>query len=159
MRMMAEPHGITARRYRVVADGATITEISFALFGPSTAMPIAGRAYRLRRAGLLRDDFALETDDGTPVAKARQGNALRHDFEVVVGARRLHLRAESSLRSDYLLLDGDQRIGALHPAGPMRRGVEADLPDSLPLEARIFVLWVVLTLWRGRRVTRAGAGD
>jgi hypothetical protein len=37
----------------------------------------------------------------------------------------------------------------------LRRGVAADLPDDLELAAGVFLLWVILLLWRGRRVTRA----
>jgi hypothetical protein len=157
--MTAEPQGVTARRYSIVGDGAPVAEISFPAFGPSTATPIAGQVYRLRRAGVLRERFTLTPEaGGMAVASATQRDAMRRDFAVEVGGRRLSLRAESLLRSGYLLLAGDQTIGSLRPAGLLRRGVEADLPDDLPLEARVFVVWVVLLLWRARRITRADAG-
>lgn len=72
------------------------------------------------------------------------------------------LRAVSLWRSEYQLLDlldSERIVGSIRPAGALRRGVEATLPDDLPLEVRVFILWVVLLLWRGRRVTRAAASD
>ncbi len=160
MRMTADPQGAAGRSYSVVAEGEPVTELRFPALGPSTATAIAGQVYRMRRTGVLREQFTLETDAGrTPVASATQRDPLRRAFAVAVGARRLSLRAESPLRSDYLLLEGDQIVGALRPAGPRRRGIEASLPDDLPLEACVFLLWVVLLRWRVRRPTRASAGQ
>ena len=138
MRMTAEPQGLITRRYSIVAEDAPVAEISFPTFGPSTASPIGGQPYRLRRAGVLRERFTLAPDvaGALPVASATQRDPLRREFAVEVGARRLSLRATSLLRSGYLLLDGAQTIGAVHPMGA-----------------------VVLLLWRGRRVTRASAGE
>lgn len=161
MRMTAEPQGLITRRYSIVAEGAPVVAISLPAFGPSTASPIGGQTYRLRRVGVLRERFTLEpaVAGALAVASATQRDPLRREFTVEVGARRLTLRSASLLRSDYLLLDGAQTIGTLHPVGALRQSVEADLPDDLPLEARVFIVWVVLLLWRGRRVTRASAGE
>ncbi|HEX8995142.1 MAG TPA: hypothetical protein VF812_03840 [Ktedonobacterales bacterium] len=156
MRMTAEPEGLITRRYHILAGDAPITEISFPLFGPSTATPIAGSVYHLRRTGVLRDDFMLESAGGETVAQARQVSWLRHEFAIESGARRLTLRAAFPLRSEYLLAEGDRIVGSLRPAGPLWRRVEAELPDDLPVEARVFLLWVVLWLWR-RDQRRRGA--
>lgn len=155
MRMIAEPQDVTIRRYGVARDGESVGELSFPTFGPSTATPIAGLRYRMRRAGVLRDTFTLVVD-GAPVAHATQRDTLRREFAVEAGERLLSLRAESLLRSGYLLLEGNRVVGSLRPAGLLRRGIEADLPDDLPLEVGVFLLWVVLLLWRRSRVTRAG---
>lgn len=169
MRMTAEPQGVLRRRYTVTADGAPITEIDFPPLAPSRATPsratpIAGQRYRLRRSGVLRERFTLERDqaaqDGSrAIASATQRDPRRREFAVEAGERRLVLRAVSLLRSDYQLLDGEHSIGAIHPAGALHRGAEADFPDDLPLEVCVFLLWVVLLLWRGRRVTRAATSD
>lgn len=156
MRMTAEPQDALARRYRLLADGATITEITFPALGPSTATPIGGQTYRLRRSGVLRDHFTLEADrGGAEIASITQRDPLRREFAVEVGARRLMLSATSPLHSDYHLLEDGRRVGEVRPRGALRHGAEADLPDALPLEARVFVLWVTLLLWRRRQVTRA----
>ena len=155
MRMTAEPQDALARRYRLVVGGATVTEITFPALGPSTAAPIDGQTYRLRRTGVLRDHFTLETDGGAVIASATQRDPLRRELAVEVGARRLTLSAASPLHSAYHLLEDERRVGAVHPRGALRHGAEADLPDALPLEASVFVLWVALLLWRRRQVTRA----
>ncbi len=156
MRIVAEPQGALARRYRLLGDGALVTEINFPAFGPSTATPIAGQTYRLRRTGVLRDHFTLGADPtGAVVASATQRDPLRREFLVEVGPQRLILCAASPVRSDYHLLDGQRRVGAVRPLSTLRHGAEADLPESIALEARVFVVWVVLLLWSRRRVTRA----
>lgn len=156
MRMIAEPQSVTSRRYAITRDGALICEISFPTFAPSTATPVAGQMYRLRRLGALRERITLETARGmAPVALLSQRDALRRDYDVEAGARRLGLRAESLLRSGYLLLEDERVVGVVRPSGALHRSVTADLPDDLPLEVGVFLLWAVLLLWRGRRVTRA----
>lgn len=161
MRMTAEPQGVLRQRYTVTVDGAPITEIAFPPLAPSSAGAIAGQTYRLRRSGVLRERFTLERGQGGThaVASATQRDPMRRDFAIEAGERRLVLRAVSLLRSDYQLLDGERPIGAIHPAGALHHGAEAEFPDDLPLEVRVFLIWVVLLLWRGRRVTRAATSD
>ena len=156
MRLIAEPQGVTGRRYRLTREGAPVCEISFPAFGPSIATPIEGQVYRLRRVGALRARFTLEPErSGAPIATMTQRDALRRDYAIEAGVRRLALRAESPLRNDYRLLEGDREVGAIRPSGALRRGITADLPDDLPLAVGVFLLWAVLSLWRQRRVTRA----
>lgn len=161
MRMTAEPLGLLARRYSIVADGAPVTEITFPVFGPSSATPIAGQTYRMRRSGTLRERFMLECDQDETrlVVSATQRDPMRRDFAIETNGRRLTMRAASLLRSEYQLFDGDRPIGAIRPAGALHRGAEADLPNDLPLEVRVFLVWVALLLWRGRRATRAAASE
>jgi hypothetical protein len=157
--MIAEPQGMAARRYSIMANGEPVTEITMPLIGPSIASPIAGRVYHLRRTGVLRESFTLEAAAGAaPVASATQRDPTRREYAIALDERTLTMRAESELRSGYLLIDGDQVVGSVRPAGALRRGIEATLPDDLPLEASVFLVWVVLFLWRGRRVIRAGVG-
>lgn len=156
MRLIAEPRGVTGRRYCLTREGAPICEISFPSFGPSVASPIAGQTYRVRRVGALRARFTLAPErGGEPLATLTQRDALRRDYILAVGERRLDLRAESPLHSGYLLLEEGREVGVIHPSGALRRGVTADLPDDLELAAGVFLLWVILLLWRGRRVMRA----
>ena len=161
MRMTAEPLGILTRRYALVADGAPITEIDVPSLASSSAAPIAGQTYHMRRSGIVRRQFTLEYDgEGAHVvASAIQRDPRRRDFAIEVGERRLTLRAVSLLSSAYQLLDGERVIGAIRPTGALHRGAAADLPDDLPLEACVFLLWTVLLLWRGRRVTQAATNE
>ena len=159
MRMTAEPLGMAARRYSIMANSEPVTEITMPLIGPSIASPIAGRVYHLRRAGVLRESFTLEAEVGAaPVASATQRDPARREYEIVANGRVLTMRSESALHSGYQLIEGAQVVGSVRPTGALRRGIEATLPDDLPLEVKVFLVWVVLFLWRGRRVTRAGVG-
>ena len=159
MRMLAQPQGATAQRYSLTCDATPVAALRLPLFGPSTMTPLAGRRYQLRRTGVLRETFTLEaevaSDADTPSVRATQRDAFHRDYMVEAGERSLTLRMESPLRSGYLLLEDGRVVGALRPAGALRHGVVADLPDDLPLELGVFLVWVVLLLWRGRRITRA----
>lgn len=154
--MTAQPRGFAAQRYRIVSEGEVLTELRFPLFGPSTATPLQGQVYRLRREGVRRNGFSLESASGEIVARAMPHVTGSRAFAVDIAGRRLALRPASRLRSDYTLFDGERAVGMLRPPGPLRRGVVADLPGDLPLEARVFLLWVALALWRRPRALGAG---
>ena len=67
------------------------------------------------------------------------------------------LRMASRLRRRFVLIEGDREIGAIRPAHLFSRSALADLPDDLPLAVRIFMIWLVLLLWK-RDMGNAGGG-
>ena len=152
MRLTAEPQGFTARRYRITSDGQLIVEIALPPFGPSTMSPLAGITYQMRREGAGRAVFTMAAEGASAVARATQRRFGSREYKVAVGLQRFTLRAESLMRSAYRLLQGERVVGFLRPGAALRRGVEAELPDDLSLEASVFLVWIVLFLWRGRRM-------
>lgn len=152
MRLTAEPQGFTARRYRITSAGQPIVEIDLPPFGPSKLTPLAGVTYQMRREGVGRVTFTMAADGAPTVARATQRHFGSRDYEVVIGSERFALRGESLMSSAYRLLDGERLVGVLRPGAAMRRGVEAELPDGVSLEAYVFLVWIVLLLWRRRRM-------
>lgn len=52
-----------------------------------------------------------------------------------------------------VLQEGDEvarldRAGAIRPVSPFRRTAVCDLPDSIPLPVRLFLIFLALVLWK-----------
>jgi hypothetical protein len=110
-------------------------------------LAIEGTTYRARREGIFGGPYILESAAGV-VARATKPSALRRSFIVEHAGRHYTLRATSAFRREIVLLDGDTRIGSISPKGMFTRRAAVDLPSTLPLTVRVFMVWLVVMLWK-----------
>lgn len=125
-------------------DGTPIAVLNHATLG----FTLNGQTYTVRRAGvfapvceLLRDNVAL--------VSARQAPFVNR-YTVTSAGRVWTLKAEEMLARRFGLFDGDARVGGITPSSRFNytRDVSIDLPDELPLEAQVFLMWLMwLVLW------------
>ena len=58
------------------------------------------------------------------------------------------LKAQSSFFRAFELLQGDQRIGVIKPDHVFTRKMTVDLPETMPLTVRLFIIWLVIVMWK-----------
>ena len=110
-------------------------------------LTVEGVTYTARRTGVMSGPFVLESATGV-VARATKPSAFRRSFIVEHAGRQYTLRATSSLRRQFILLDASTRIGSISPEGIFTRRAAVDLPSTLPLTVRVFIIWLTVTLWK-----------
>jgi hypothetical protein len=124
-------------------DGTPIAVLDHARLG----FALNGQTYTIRRAGvfaplyeLLRDNVALVSARQTPFVNR---------YTVTSAGREWRLKAEEMLARRFGLFDGDARVGGITPSSRFNftQDVSIDLPDELPLEARVFLMWLLLWKW------------
>jgi hypothetical protein len=105
-----------------------------------------GQTYTVRRIGIHRS-YELRRD-GDMVAFAK-GVPFVNRSHVTLGDKSLLLKAENFRATRFGLYDGETRIGGVTPAGWFRpwNGATIDMPDTLPLEAQLFVTAMVVDTW------------
>ncbi len=113
--------------------------------------------YPVYREGVFFGSFVLEHEDGAVLATAEKPSLFARRFDVEHDGSTYVLRMASRLRRRFVLIEGDREIGAIRPAHLFSRSALADLPDDLPLAVRIFMIWLVLLLWK-RDMGNAGGG-
>ncbi|MGW5577190.1 hypothetical protein [Micromonospora chokoriensis] len=113
------------------------------------------RRYRLI-GNIWSRRFALVDDQNNVIAEADQ--VTRKQWTVQVGNEAHRLRRASFWSSQQELLAGDRVVGTVKRAGFWGGGVGVDLP-GLPLPAQIFVLGIVLVIWRQQSASAAAAGS
>lgn len=133
--------------FEIAEHGARVGLIDFARFREAAELTAEGCAYRASRQGRARSAFVLERD-GLVVASADKPSGWRRLFSVRWEDRTYELAPESAWRRGYALRSGERVLGTIRPAGWATRKAVADLPDDLPLAVRMFVTWIVLTMWR-----------
>ena len=119
-------------------------------------LTVQGITYTARREGVMSGAFVLESTAGV-VARATKPSALRRSLIVEHLGHQYMLRATSALRREFVLLDGSTRIGSLSPEGLFTRRAAVDLPPTLPLVVRVFIIWLTAMLWKHDEAAAVGA--
>jgi hypothetical protein len=92
-------------------------------------------------------DFLLERD-GVVLARAAKPSAFRSAFEVRHDGRTYELAKESVWHRRFVLRSSNAEIGSLAPRSAFGRAAFATLPEPWPLSLKVFVIWLVVLLWR-----------
>lgn len=140
----AECTGWRSWDYALLEDGAEVAVISGKLLRGVGEVDIAGRPFTI---GSIRGRFELVEDQRT-VAAAVKPAALRRKFAVFLSGRHFTLEAASIRGRDFVLRRDGEEVGRITERGRFRRGLSAALPQGLPLETRVFVVWLTLLAWR-----------
>jgi hypothetical protein len=124
-------------------DGTPIAVLDHARLG----FTLNGEAYTIRRAGVFAPLYEL-LRDGVALVSARQVPFVNR-YTVSSAGREWRLKAEEMLARRFGLFDGDARVGGITPSSRFNytRDIRVDLPDELPLEAQIFLMWLLLWNW------------
>ena len=145
LRMIPKPFSWTFS----VMDGAEpiAHAVDLSWWSDKGEITVQGVTYTARREGVISGAFVLESTAGV-VARALKPSAMRRSLIVEHTGRKYRLRAVSALRRAFALLDGSTRIGSLSPEGIFTRRAAVDLPRTLPLTVRVFIIWLTVMLWK-----------
>ena len=124
-------------------DGTPIGVLDHARLG----FTLNGQTYTIRRAGVFAPVYELLRDN-VALVSARQAPFVNR-YTVTSAGRMWRLKAEEMLARRFGLFDGDARVGGITPSSRFNdtRDISIDLPDELPLEAQVFLMWLLLWNW------------
>jgi hypothetical protein len=107
---------------------------------------LGGRTFTITRKGFFGPVTELWLDK-TLVASAKQA-VLVNSHAVTHGGHAWQLKAINLLATKFGLLRGEEQVGNISPVH-LGGSVEAivDLPDELPAEVQVFLMWIVLWKW------------
>ena len=131
------------RTLELSRDGTPIAVLDQAKLG----FTLHGQTYTVRRKGVLSPVYELVRDDETLVS-IRQAPFVNR-YTVTTANREWTFKAEEILAKRFGLFDGDARVGSITPSSRLNytRDITIDLPDALPLEAQVFLMWLLLWKW------------
>jgi len=132
----------------LVSDGDNpVAEINLAWLREAGQLSVGETSYRVYREGVMSGAFILEKD-GVRLARAEKPSAVFRSFVVDYNGRSFTLEAESALRRKFVLKDGEGLVGSIFPEGTFTRKCIVDLPPDIPLAVRVFMIWLVIILWK-----------
>ena len=124
-----------------------IAHLDVSAWGEKGVLTIDGVAHRVYREGVGRGDFLLERD-GIVLARATKPSAFRSAFEVRHDGRTYELAKESFWQRRFVLRSGSAEIGSVAPRRVVGREAFAALPETWPLPLKVFVVWLVVIMWK-----------
>ena len=144
--MTATPKNWYSWNFDISDEGRTVATIDTSSWRERADLHVAGASYRVYREHAL-GDFLLE-QHGSVVARAEKPSAWFRSFVIRHDDRHYTLQAASAFSRRFVLVDGTKDVGTIAPAHPGTRRAEVDLPGSLPIALRVFMVWLALLLWR-----------
>jgi hypothetical protein len=142
--------------FRVVDNGSEIAEVRRQGLGGRWRFRLDGGSFEIARRGLL-GAYELHAGDGRTLARSERTGVLGRAFQVTALDRVLTLRPDGVIGRNFSLLHGDLNVGRLRRPSLWKRTMEIGFPPDLPLELRIFLVFLVFTVWR-RRQRAAASG-
>ena len=131
-----------------VMDGTrAVGDIDVSCWREKGVITVEGADYRVYREGLMTGDFILASDDKVLV-RAKKPSAFRRAFIVEYAGKQYTLRPTSAWGRAFALLDGDRVVGMLSPRGIFTRRAAIELPETMPLSVRIFIIWLAVIIWK-----------
>ena len=145
-------------RTEVLDDAeATVAVIDLSNWRENAKIEVSGERYLARHETWSRE-FVLEREGGQAVAVAEKPSAWRERFTLTHGGRRYELARESALKGAFVLLrEGAGVVGSVRQKGWFSSEVYVDLPEELPLEVQLLVLWLAMILRRRQEAASSGS--
>lgn len=105
---------------------------------------VQGATYTARRDKAF---YVLESAVGV-VARAEQLRMWSRELVIEHSGHRYMLRVKSAFSRQFLWFEDAAQIGAISPEGLFTRKAAVELPKEFPLFLQVFVIWLVMTLWK-----------
>lgn len=137
-------------------DEKAVAEIDMSWWREKGLLKVEGVDYRVHREGLLSGEFILESA-GSVIARAEKPSIIHRSFLIDHAGKQYTLRARCLFQRAFLLLEGDREIGSLSPESLFTRRATVDLPQTLPLPVKVFIVWLAMILWKRDSDSAVGA--
>jgi hypothetical protein len=118
-------------------------------------LTVAGRRYEVYRKRPMSGLFILQSDGGT-VATAEKPSVWSQRLLIEHAASQYELKRRSMFSRTFDLHAGAGVVGSISARNIFSRGMNIDLPESLPLPVRVFIVWLVAILWNREAAAAAG---
>ncbi|OPY04941.1 MAG: hypothetical protein A4E61_00504 [Syntrophorhabdus sp. PtaB.Bin184] len=146
--LRAEPKGWFSWKFTIFDDDdEPIAAIDIGWMRETGELKLGGRIYRLFREGFFGGAFILE-ENGVELARAEKPSSLFRSFTVTNNGKEYGLRAASPVERMFILSENGRELGTVRPEHAFTRKAVIDLPAEIDLPVRIFMVWLVLVLWK-----------
>ena len=102
-----------------------------------------------------KSSYVLESSAGV-LARTERPRKWHRELIIEHLGRRYTLRAKSAFRREFHLLEGPVKIGSISPEGLFTRRAAVELPQMFPLFLQVFIIWLVMMLWKHEDMSGAG---
>ena len=152
--LRAEPNSAFSWDFTVYDDGVPVAEIDLAWIREAGEVLIDDVPCQMYRDGML-GEFVLEAG-GFTLVRADKYSAFLREFAITYDEMEYILKARTAFTRAFELLQDEERIGLIEPDHMFTRKMTVNLPETLPLAVRVFIVWLVIVMWK--RAAQSSAG-
>jgi len=142
----AKPRSWFSWDYRVLDAGREVGGFNLAWLREGGALLVGAEKCPVRREGLW-GDWILDWR-GREVARATKPSSWSRRFLVRFGGREIELVPPHVFTRSFAAREGGRTVGEIAPAGIFTRRTRIDLPSDVPLPVQVFMLFLVILMWR-----------
>jgi len=146
----AKPRSLFSDSYEVAGPHGLVAAVNISWFKEGGSFRLDGEKYVVGRQGMMRGAFFVNRD-GKTIAAAVKPSAFKRCFEVGCGERELKLAAARPFGRKFTLSEGRKIVGSVSPVSVWSRSAKADFPAEISLPVQVFMIWLVLVLWKRDR--------
>lgn len=154
--LTATPKSWLSANLDVASSNAHLADIDMSMWREKGTLMLAGQSYALHRERLMSGRFILESD-GRTVATAEKPSVWSHRMLIEHAASQYELRRRNMFSRTFDLHTGAGVVGSISARSIFTREMNIDLPESLPLPVRLFIVWLVAILWNRDAAAAAGS--
>jgi hypothetical protein len=155
--LTAAPRNWFSWDYAVTSSHDHLADLDVSWWREKGTLTVEGQCYPVYRERLMSGRFVLESDGGV-LASAEKPSAWRQRLLIEHAGRRYVLKRRSMFSRTFELHEGPTMVGSLSATGMLSRRMNIELPESLPLPVRVFVVWLTVVLWKRETEAAAAAG-
>jgi hypothetical protein len=133
--------------YALATEHDHLADIDISCWREKGTLTIEGQQYAVYRERPMSGKFVLESG-GAIVASAQKPSSLRRRLLIEHAGRHYELKPRDMFTRTYVLREGTAVVGTLSATGLFTRRMNVDLPETLPLPVRVFVVWLTVILWK-----------
>jgi hypothetical protein len=145
--LIATPTDWLRRNYLIEEDGKLVAEIDGSPWQEQASATVGTTTYALSRESVFRASYVIRRA-GQVVARGRMQSIFSPLFDVSWGEQTLLLRRLSIWLPTFGVFKGYEQIGTVKRLGFFYRRGTVEGAASVPLEIRVFLLWIALMTWR-----------
>lgn len=143
----AKPKGIFSSTYILSEENREAARLTMKAMREAGTLTIGERTYTMTREKLFSGDFTLKDDLETVIVRASKPSAMKALFNLTYGDLRFELSRVSVWKSGFALWWNGEKVGSIERRRWFARDAELTLPESMPLEVRAFIFWLVVIQW------------
>ena len=133
--------------FKVSDESRRVADIAMSWWRDRGELIIGGATYRVYREAPFSRAFVVE-GAGDVLARAEKPSVFRLEFVIRHAGLEYTLRRRSIFRRAFVLLDGSREVGSIAPKNAFTRKAVVDLPPTLPVPLRMFIVWLTVISWR-----------
>ncbi|MBC8290850.1 MAG: hypothetical protein H8E37_11090 [Planctomycetes bacterium] len=142
------PDSCCSWNFQIEDETQVVAEIEFDWDPEWTDIRIHGELYQVSSNAPSGGSYQLMRDSRSIALAIKRG--ILRTFDVEAAGRRFNLSALNLFGRTIGLRENSQLLGTLRPIGIWRCTADVDFPDDIPLNVRVFMIWLALMIWSQR---------